>query len=135
MKELSAQRTIIKWVEAEGGYGKKWSSTYSVGVPDLILLLGGREHALVFAEVKIIKPTTLKFRRAVALTPRQHIELLRLRKQGVRAVVAVLVSGFGFAVLDDLGDVRAPLLVTHETPAVGWDNPAAVITALFGERQ
>ena len=53
MKELRLQDKIIESVKSHGGHGRKWSSQFQVGMPDLLLSLP--LHSLFLAEVKIIK--------------------------------------------------------------------------------
>ena len=51
--EVQWQHKIIKRVKSEGGWGRKWSSTYAVGVPDL--LLAHPNFGLIAVEVKLEK--------------------------------------------------------------------------------
>ncbi len=92
MNELAWQRKIIQRAGVRGGYGRKWASQYSVGVPDLILVHGGN---VCFVEVKLEKVTAARyFRHTLKVTAKQEYELQRLRAAGAMAfIVAVLYYG------------------------------------------
>ena len=83
MKELDLQTKIIDWVKDEGGYGRKLSHRFLVGIPDLLLRLSvprSVRGAMVLAEVKLLKVTMgydLGLRPKLGVTPRQLQELSR----------------------------------------------------------
>ena len=89
MNEITLQRLLIKKMEQIGGYGRKWASAFAVGLPDLILIRNGKS---LYVEMKYIKSTSEVFRRKVDLTPKQTLELNRIRDAGAKAVVAVVVD-------------------------------------------
>lgn len=90
MNELGWQRKIIKSVRDQGGYGKKWSTQMTVGVPDLVLALP--DVGLFLMEVKLFTGAKDRFSRKVDTTPKQRLELGRFIKGGGLAVVGVVVN-------------------------------------------
>ena len=89
--ETEWQRRICKRINVEGGYAKKWSSQYSVGVPDLIVIRFG---ATYFFEVKKIEVPDLDkpVSRKLGLTDRQHEEMRRIEEAEGRAWVWLVVE-------------------------------------------
>ena len=53
MNEVGWQSKILKRIKKEGGWGKKWATSYTVGVPDLILSF--EEKGVCVTEVKLEK--------------------------------------------------------------------------------
>lgn len=94
VKEVDFQRKIIEASEAQGGYGRKWSSEWQVGPPDLVLAhpdLGG-----YFMEVKLLKGLTAKFNVQVGTTQKQRDELEAMEAAGAKVCVGVvLYHGIG----------------------------------------
>lgn len=88
--ENEFQLRIIKSAERLGGYGKKWSSEFQVGVPDLVLVLPWR--GVVFMEVKLLATTRPDFDRKLNVTKKQGEELRRLSVAGANVVVGVVVT-------------------------------------------
>lgn len=88
-KELTWQHKIIKSVRQQGGYGKKWSSTYAVGVPDLILSLP--DIGAFLMEVKLEHSLKPGFDRQIKATPKQRHELASLVASGARALLGVVL--------------------------------------------
>jgi hypothetical protein len=93
-KEIEWQTKIIKRLRKEGGYAKKWASTWSVGVPDLIV-----SHAalkgLVALEVKLMRDWKTNTTRKVELTPKQVHELNLIQAGGGRASVLLVLEHEG----------------------------------------
>jgi hypothetical protein len=82
MKELKLQSNILKWIAEEGGYGRKMSHRFMVGMPDLLLRIMPARSArgvLLVAEVKIhTRDAALGHNERPVLTgvtPKQHDEL------------------------------------------------------------
>lgn len=88
--ELAWQRRFARRVTEEGGYGKKWSSTYAVGVPDLIL--GTPEIGLFVAEAKLEKDWNMETKRTLALTDKQILELHRIAEGGGTTSILVFLE-------------------------------------------
>lgn len=87
MREIPLQSRLIEWIKDEGGYGRKLSNRFLVGIPDLLLRLGlGQQQVLVVAEVKVLDfarktPATA----VLPVSPKQRDEL---RKFEVGIVLA-----------------------------------------------
>ena len=88
-KELNWQHKIVKSVRMQEGYGKKWSSTYAVGVPDLILSLP--DIGPFFMEVKLEHSVKDGFNRKIDVTAIQQHELASLVAAGARALLGVVI--------------------------------------------
>lgn len=88
-KELPWQYKIIKSVRLQGGYGKKWSSTYAVGVPDLIL--SHPDFGTAFMEAKLEHSIKDGYDRKIDITERQRHELSLLRASGALALIGVVI--------------------------------------------
>lgn len=90
VKETAWQKKIIDSAKALQGYGKKWATQYSVGVPDLILSLPS--YGLFLMEVKLIKdiPASGKFSRKVNTTDKQKLELRKFSKAGALSCVGMI---------------------------------------------
>lgn len=90
--EIEFQKKIIKATEHSGGYGRKWSSAYLVGVPDLILCLP--EPGVFVMEVKKIEITRgSDKKRKIHTTAIQRNHLKRFEESGGLAVVGVVLDG------------------------------------------
>lgn len=89
MNEITLQRLLIKKMERIGGYGRKWASAFAVGLPDLILIRNGKS---LYVEMKYIRSMSKTFKRKVDLTPKQTLELNRIRGAGAQTLVAVVVD-------------------------------------------
>jgi len=111
--ELHYQRQLNKRVVAMGGYARKWSTRFTVGVPDLIWVLDGRT---AFVEVKLEHVTSLKFDRKLEITPKQALELAALRRAGANVAVAIVVkrenSRDAFLVIKQPPEPREVLRIT-----------------------
>ena len=71
--ELGVQTKIIKSVRKDGGYGRKCSNRFAIGVPDLLVAL--RPFAPCYIEVKDFGKVNDKFDRQVDITEKQAYEL------------------------------------------------------------
>jgi hypothetical protein len=76
LREIPLQSRLIEWIKDEGGYGRKLSNRFLVGIPDLLLRLGLGRRVLVVAEVKALDfvrktPATA----VLPVTPKQRDEL------------------------------------------------------------
>lgn len=90
VKEVDFQRKIIEASEAQGGYGRKWSSEWQVGPPDLVLShpeLGGA----YLMEVKLLKDTTARFNVQTGVTQKQYDELKALHEAGAKVCIGVVI--------------------------------------------
>lgn len=88
--ELEWQSRIIKSVRRQGGYGRKWATQLTVGVPDLVLSFQG--IGPFFMEVKLLRNCVHDFDRKIGLQPKQMHELAMLNKAGAEAFVGVVVE-------------------------------------------
>jgi len=70
VQESTIKTKIVKAMKAAGHYGRRVEDQYSVGFPDLILILA--EGPVFFAEVKVV------YNKQFAPSPRQFVELGRL---------------------------------------------------------
>jgi hypothetical protein len=75
-RELKLQTDIINSVRRDGGYSRKLSNRYQVGIPDLLISFPTFAPCLV--EVKDFGPVNSDFDRAVGVTPKQALELSRI---------------------------------------------------------
>ena len=71
--ELSVQTNIIKSVRRDGGYGRKMSNRFAIGVPDLLVALPSFAPCVI--EVKDLGEVVDKFDRQVDVTPKQAEEM------------------------------------------------------------
>ncbi len=71
--ELAVQTKIIKSVRQDGGYGRKCSNRFAIGVPDLLVALP--HFAPCYIEVKDFGEVNDKFDRQVETTEKQSYEL------------------------------------------------------------
>ena len=72
-RELDVQTKIIKSARREGGYGRKMSHKFAIGIPDLLIGLPPFIPAL--AEVKDIGVVVDNFARKIGVTDKQSLEL------------------------------------------------------------
>lgn len=68
--EADAKRIVVKAFKDRGHYARRIEDAFSVGFPDLVLILKG--YPVFFTEVKII------YDNMFGPTPRQYVELDRL---------------------------------------------------------
>lgn len=75
-RELDLQTKICQSAKRDGGYGKKISHKFAVGIPDLLVALPPFAPCLI--EVKDMGAiATAKFDRLIGITPKQQLELSR----------------------------------------------------------
>lgn len=72
-KELLVQTNIIKSVRKDGGYARKMSNRFLIGIPDLVL--GLYPFGVCFAEVKDLGECGRTFNRKIPVTEKQRHEL------------------------------------------------------------
>lgn len=72
-RELDVQTKLIKSARRDGGYGRKLSHKFSIGIPDLLIGLPPFIPAL--AEVKDIGVVVDKFDKKLEVTEKQSLEL------------------------------------------------------------
>lgn len=89
VKEVDFQRKIIEASEAQGGYGRKWSSEWQVGPPDLVL--AHPDVSTYLMEVKLIKLPTAKFNVKTGVTQKQYDELKALHDAGAKVCIGVVI--------------------------------------------
>lgn len=89
-QELSLQTHIRKSVEADGGYARKLSHKFSVGIPDLFVALPPFAPGII--EVKDLSDVADKFDKLINITPMQTHHLLEAQK-GYWGHYGVRVSG------------------------------------------
>jgi len=90
LNEMGWQAKIVKQIKLEGGYARKWAAGFSAGNPDLIVSSLGT--GVLFVEVKLFRGMTEGkfFKRKVALTLLQRLELNKLKLSGAKACVLVV---------------------------------------------
>jgi hypothetical protein len=86
--EVYYQRRLIKQTKSQGGWGRKWSSSYNVGVPDLILITPAM--GTVFMEVKLEKNWHKNTSRTLDLTPAQRIILSQMQNANARTCIGLV---------------------------------------------
>ena len=89
MKEIDFQRKICKSIEKAGGFGRKWSSEWQAGPPDLVLshqLIGGA----CFMEVKLIKSPPAIYNRNLSVTRLQREHLESLAKTSAKVCIGLV---------------------------------------------
>lgn len=96
-RELDLQSQIIKSVRKDGGYGRKISHKFSVGIPDL--LLGLFPFVPIIAEVKDFGVVTAKFDRQIDTTLKQEHELDLFTKQYQTEITPYTPSRYTSAIL------------------------------------
>lgn len=87
MREIPFQTRLIDWIKDEGGYGRKLSHRFLVGIPDLLLRLNLGRRVLLVAEVKVLDFVRAVPARAVLpVSPKQRAELRRFE-------IGVVIAG------------------------------------------
>jgi hypothetical protein len=74
-KELDLQAKIIKSVKQDGGYGRKISHKFAIGIPDLLLALPSFVPCM--SEVKDLGVVVDNFDRQIGVTDKQLLEMKR----------------------------------------------------------
>jgi hypothetical protein len=120
VKEVEWQRRIIKCTTNEGGMGRKWSSAYQVGVPDLVLALP--TIGTILTEVKLLHVSSLNFKRDLGITPKQKDTLKRFQVGGSFVFVStvVVLKGGGTWLVGTPWEVGR--LLGEECGFAGWDE-------------
>ena len=90
MNEVGWQSKILKRIKKEGGWGKKWATSYTVGVPDLILSF--EEKGVCVTEVKLEKDWNTNTKRTLKLTEKQLDNLNKIRDAGGLGFVTLVVD-------------------------------------------
>ena len=118
-KEVDWQYKIIESTKKQCGYGKKWSSTYAVGVPDLILSLP--TFGAFFMEVKLEHSLPENFDRQIGATKLQQHTLASLVAAGARAMLGVvLYHGPRDVALVALPPMARRVWAGQDAPSVPW---------------
>lgn len=78
MKEVDHQTNIKLSVKAQGGYSLKLSNRFTVGVPDLLIMMPG--FAPCFAEVKDLGLCVDSFDRKLDVSPKQALTMKQMVK-------------------------------------------------------
>ena len=76
--ELEVQSKIIMSVRKDGGYARKASNRFMIGIPDLVIALPPFAPCMV--EVKDFGVVTDDFDRKVGVTPKQSYEMMLISK-------------------------------------------------------
>mgnify|MGYP006423657611 CR=1 FL=1 len=128
--ELDWQRRIIQSTKAQGGWGAKWATQWTVGVPDLILCLQGL--GMFAMEVKLFDSVKPGWSRKIHTTDKQKHELSKINEAGGLGLVGVVVkydSGKRVSlVASDPG--RERLGENHQLPMVEWHNKSFDVAEL-----
>lgn len=88
--EIIWQRRIIKSVKNEGGWGRKWATQMTVGVPDLILALP--HFGMFCAEVKLYQDAVEGWNRRTGVTEKQRHEINKINSAGGLGLVIGIVE-------------------------------------------
>lgn len=78
MKEVDHQTNIKKSVILQGGYSFKLSNRFTIGIPDLLIMLSPFVPCL--AEVKDLKEVVDNFDLQLDVSPKQALELKKIRE-------------------------------------------------------
>jgi len=130
--ELEWQRRIIKSTKSQGGWGAKWATQWTVGVPDLVLCLP--EPGVFVMEVKLFKDVKPGWSRQVGTTVKQRHSLSEINSAGGLALVGAVVKYSGTNRTLLVG-VHPSTEVLSETsidmrPSVEWKNKSFDIVGL-----
>jgi len=87
--EIIWQRRIIKSIKSKGGWGRKWATQMTVGVPDLILALP--HFGMFCAEVKLFQNVARGWKRKTGVTEKQRHEINRINSaNGLGLVIGIV---------------------------------------------
>ncbi len=89
-REIQLQTHIVKSVRKDGGYARKLSNRFQVGIPDLIISMPS--FAPCFAEVKDFGEVKGEFDRDIGLTEKQAHELTKISKSQIYPIAMVLIG-------------------------------------------
>ncbi len=120
MKELTFQTRIVDSVKAQGGYARKLAHRFAIGVPDLIIHLPN--YAPFLMECKWISDPIEDMNRAIALTEKQKLELIRINAPNalMGSTVGVVV---GFKLSNKFGLKAYAHTHTRFTLTGGMNDP------------
>lgn len=107
------QLDIIKSIQTEGGYAKKWASMYGVGNPDLVCALPGIGNFLM--ECKMFDGE---------LSAKQGYELTEFSKAGGLSIIAIILRKY------QVYFVEVSTLLRSPEPAV-WDSKSQRYTGIL----
>lgn len=130
--ELEWQRRIIKSVKSQGGWGAKWATQWTVGVPDLVLCLP--EPGVFVMEVKLFKDVKPGWSRQVGTTVKQRHSLSEINSAGGLGLVGAVVKYAGTNKIILVG-VHPSTETLSETsidirPSVEWKNKSFDVRGL-----
>jgi len=130
--ELEWQRRIIKSTKSQGGWGAKWATQWTVGVPDLVLCLP--EPGVFVMEVKLFRDVKSGWSRQVGTTVKQRHSLSEINSAGGLGLVGAVVKYSGINKTLLVG-VHPSTEVLSETsidmrPSVEWKNKSFDIAGL-----
>lgn len=77
-KELDVQTKVCKSARQDGGYGRKISHKFVIGIPDLLVCLPPFAPCVI--EMKDLGKVVDRFDRQLAVTPKQALEMERISK-------------------------------------------------------
>jgi hypothetical protein len=89
-RELNFQNHVLDSYELAGGYGKKWSSEWAAGNPDLVLALHG--FGVHLMELKHRELWSVGKEYMNPLTQKQRTEARRWREAGGNALGGVVIG-------------------------------------------
>jgi hypothetical protein len=131
--ELEWQRRIVKSVKSQGGWGAKWATQWTVGVPDLVLCLP--DHGLFTMEVKLFKDLKPAWSRQVGTTEKQKHALSSINAAGGLGLVGAVIKYAGTS-KTELVAIHPSTEVLSETsmamrPYVEWSNKSFDVNQLI----
>lgn len=133
--ELEWQRRIIKSVKSQGGWGAKWATQWTVGVPDLVLCLP--QPGVFVMEVKLFKDVKPRWSRQVGTTVKQRHSLSEINSAGGLGLVGVVVkyAGTNKTLLAALHPATDTLSETSMDlrPKVEWENKSFDVASLVAQ--
>lgn len=91
-RELELQSDIIKSVRKQGGYGRKLSNQFTIGIPDLLIALP--PFVPCYAEVKDFGECASSFDRQIDVSDKQGYELMGMTKGYAGGWTSVIIIGW-----------------------------------------
>lgn len=88
MIEIDYQRKIVKRLQEEGAYARKWSTQHTVGVPDLII---ATSNFTFFDEIKLETDWYKNTVRTIGFTEKQKLEAEKINAAGGVAIGTVVL--------------------------------------------
>lgn len=123
MRELKFQTKLVKSTRAQGGYARKLSHRFVIGIPDLIVHIPN--YAPFLLEVKYFPEVSPNSNKLIPTTPKQQLELTEFNSVNIDAGSTAGVA-IGFCINKRKGLKVYTPEDTHFTLKEGLDDPDAL---------